>query len=69
MNSTTDLWFAAFLKLKGIELHTFEVLSRGKGKYTFAISNEDWKKMKMDFMRHDISRLKQIMQELKDLLY
>ena len=69
MNTTTDLWFASFLKLKGYELSNFEIISKGKGRYIFKISVEDWKKMKMEFISNDISKLKQIMQELKDLVF
>jgi len=66
---TTDLWFASFLKLKGIKLIDFEILSRGKGKFCFEISDEQWKLLRLEFMNSEISKTKQIMSELKDLLY
>lgn len=66
---TTDLWFAAFLKLKGYKIKDFIVISRGKGQYEFIISEELWKKEKLEFIQSDISRVKQIMEQLKDLLY
>jgi hypothetical protein len=66
---TTDLFFAAFLKMKGYELQDFEVISKGRGKFKFKISDEDYKKMKLEFLKSDISRLKQIIEELKDLVW
>ncbi len=66
---TTDLFFAAFLKLKGYALEDFDVISKGKGKFKFKISTEDYKKMKLEFLHSDISMLKQIIEELKDLVW
>ena len=66
---TTDIWFAAFLKFKGYVLEDYTVIARGKGKYKFTISKEDYKKAKMEFINSESSKIKQIMEELKDLLY
>lgn len=66
---TTDIWFAAFLKFKGYELSNYEVITRGKGRYKFKISSEDYKKEKLEFIKSDISKIKQVMEEIKDLLY
>lgn len=66
---TTDIWFAAFLKFKGYELANYEVITRGKGRYKFKISSEDYKKEKLEFIKSDISKIKQVMEEIKDLLY
>jgi len=66
---STDLWFSAFLKLKGYQLIDFEVVGRGKGKFVFEISEQDWKKERIAFFASDTSRLKQAIEELKDLLY
>jgi hypothetical protein len=66
---TTDIWFASFLKLKGYKLVDFTLIGKGKGKYKFDISSVDWKKEKMEFIVSDISKIKQHMEELKDLLY
>lgn len=68
-HSTTDLFFAAFLKLNGFGIADFEVISKGRGRYKFNISSEDYKRMKLDFISSDISKVKQIMEEIKDLLY
>ena len=69
MIATTDLFFAAFLKLKGYELKDFELVAKGKGKFRFVISREDYKNMKLEFVNSDISKIKQNIEEIKDLLY
>jgi len=69
LRDTTDIWFAAYLKFRGYDLHDYEVIRPGKSKFILSISPDDWKAMKLEFMRHDISKLKQIMEELKDLSY
>ena len=69
VHSTTDLFFAAFLKFKGFELKDFEVIAKGRGRYKFKISKEDYKQMKLEFIASDISKIKQNMEEIKDLLY
>ena len=66
---TTDIWFAAFLKFNGYSLSDYTVISRGKGRYKFDISKEDYKKAKLEFLSSESSKIKQIMEELKDLLY
>ena len=66
---TTDIWFAAFLKLNGYEIIDFEIISPGKGRFKFNISSNEWKDRKLEFLKSDISSAKQAMQELKDLLY
>ena len=69
MKSTTDIWFASYLKYKGYELTDFTLVTRGRAKYLFKIDEDIWKKEKFEFLRSDLSKLKQIMEELKDLIY
>ena len=66
---TKDLFFASYLRLKGYKIKDFEVITRGKGVYEFDISESDWKVAKMEFLESDLSKAKQIMEELKDLVY
>ena len=66
---TTDIWFASYLQVKGYTLSDFEIISRGKGKYEFDISADDWKSEKLTFSNSDISKLKMNFTGLKDLLY
>ena len=66
---TTDIWFAAYLQTMGFKLSDFEVLSRGKGRYEFKISPEDWKTEKLAFSNSEISDIKTKFSTLKDLLF
>lgn len=67
MYVTTDLWFASFLKLKGYELSDYEVIKRGKANFMFSISDDDCKKLKLEFMKDYISEVKQTYEQLKDM--
>jgi hypothetical protein len=70
LKSSTDLWFSAFLLLKGIKVEKFEIISRGKGRYFFKISDEDWSSLKLEFNNNnDLIRFKTAIEQLKDLLY
>lgn len=66
---TRDLFFAAFLRLKGYEVSDFKMIDKRKAIYVFGISKEDYKKMKLEFMKSDISKIKQFQEELKDLIF
>jgi len=69
MKKITDLWFASYLRSKGFELVDFELKHRGKGIYIFEISDEEYKKLRIEFFKSEVSKVKQIMEELKDLVY
>lgn len=69
MKTLTDLWFAAFLKLRGFKLKDFDLISRGKARFHFEISDEDYKKARIDFFKSDFSVMKQAIEELKDLTF
>lgn len=69
MRKITDLWFASYLKCKGYELVDFELLHRGKGVYIFDIEEEEYKKMRIEFFKSDISKIKQIQESLKDMAF
>ena len=58
--STTDLWFAAYLQLRGYICADFEKLERKRCRFKFDISEGDWKKLKVEFLKSDISKIKQI---------
>ena len=69
MKSTSDIWFSAYLKSKGYEITDFTLIAKGKARYSFNIDEERWKKEKFEFLKSDISKLKQTMVELKDLIH
>lgn len=69
MRSTTDIWFATFLKMEGYSVVNFEVLGLNKGKFFFEITDEGWKDMKMKCDKSIISKVKTAQTSLRDLLY
>lgn len=70
MIETTDIWFATYIiEVKNIPLSDYAVLSRGKGKFIFDITSEELKKLKLDFINSETSKVKQGQERLKDLLY
>jgi len=66
---TTDIWFASYLKFKGYVLEDFEVLHRGKGKYKFDITEEQWKTLKLEFSTSETNAIKSFHLSLKDMTY
>lgn len=66
---TTDIWFAAYLRYKEYTLLDFEIISRGRGRYEFDISTEDWKKCKLRFAESETNAIKSHHLALKDLLF
>ena len=66
---TTDIWFASFLQLKGVQLLNFSILSKGRGSFDFKLTEEEWRTFRLEFNNSDISKIKQIQLSLKDLLY
>lgn len=69
MKGTTDLWFASYLKNKKYKLCKFDIVGRSRGKYYFEITNDEWRAEKVSFVNSELSTHKQIIEELKDLLY
>jgi len=69
MKGLTDLWFAAFLKIKGYKLSNFEAVGPKKIRFFFEISEEDYKKERVAFFKSEYSQYKQVIEELKDLVF
>lgn len=69
LKSSSDIWFCSFLMLKDIKIEKFEVISRGKGKYFFNLSEEEWMKYKLEFNNSELVKYKTLVEQLKDLLY
>ena len=68
--ATKDLWFASFLKLRGYEVVDFDVeKDRRRGTFYFNIDDDTWKHLKLDFDKTDLSKIKYLQGQLKDLLY
>ena len=66
---TTDLFFMAFLINKGYSVKKYDVIAKGKISCYFEIADEDWKSLKLEFNSSEASKLKQIIEQLKDLAY
>ena len=66
---TTDLFFMAFLIQKGYTVSKYEVIGKGKISCEFEITNDEWKSLKLEFNNSDASKIKQIIEQLKDLAY
>lgn len=69
LKSSTDLWFCAFLKKKGHKLVTYDVISRGKGRFYFDLDDATWKDLKLEFNNSDLSEIKQNVESFKDLCF
>lgn len=69
MKVSQDVWFISFLKIKGHEIHHYDVIARGKVKCYFEIPDEDWKELKLEFNKSEISKYKSIIESIKDLSF
>jgi hypothetical protein len=75
MKSTTDLYFAGFLRYQGYKVADFNVLLRDKknrpikASFYFEIDEEAWKALKLKFNISEVSQVKQEIEALKDMLY
>jgi len=69
LKETTDVWFSAFLMHKGYKIDVYEVVTRGKVKCKFNISQEDWQKLKLEFNNSELIKFKALIDQLKDLAY
>jgi hypothetical protein len=69
MKSSQDVWFISFLKIKGHQMTKYEVIGRGKVKCYFDISDDDWKDLKLEFNKSEISLYKSTIEAIKDLAF
>lgn len=69
MKYTTDVWFASFLLSKQIKLERYEVVDRNKVRCFFNLTDDDWKKLKVEFNNSEIIKFKGYIDQIKDLLY
>lgn len=67
--TTTDIWFASFLVIKGEKIASFEIIARGKGKFIFAIDGDKWREYKLEFNNSPFAQMKQVQESLKDLTF
>ena len=67
--STTDIWFASFLRLNGHKVTNYEIISKNKGKFIFNLCEDSWKELRLKFDSSEISDIKLHQIALKDLLH
>ena len=68
MYRTTDLWFAAFLIKRGYNVVDIE-RNGGRGSWGFEISEDEHKKLKIEFSNSEVSEIKFTIEKLKDMIY
>jgi hypothetical protein len=69
-NKTKDLWFYAFLRIRGYELSDYvKHEDTNKSEFIFNITNDEWKQLKLDFNKSDLSKGKWFIEEAKDLIF
>lgn len=67
MKHSSDVWFISFLIIKGNKIAKYDVIERGRVKCYFEISEDDWKKHKLEFSQSEVSKYKQTIEMLKDM--
>ena len=68
MKFTTDLWFAVFLIISNVKLNSFENIDARRGRFFFEISDNDWRDMKVKYLRSQVKLIREKMEELKSLV-
>ena len=66
---TRDVYFAAYLKMKGYKVVDFILIDQHRAEFKFDITKEEYKKMKLEFVTSESSKIKQCMEVLKDLIH
>ena len=66
---SSDLWFSAFLMLKGYKIENFIQIGKGKVKCGFNLTDEDWQKLKLDFNNSELVKYKTVIGQIKDLSF
>ena len=69
MKSSQDVWFIAFLQNKGIKISRYDVISKGKVRCYFDLTDEEWQNYKLEFNNSEISIYKGLIEKIKDLCY
>jgi len=69
MQSTTDIWFTAFLDSKGIKISKYDVVRRGKGIFYFDLPDQEWRELKLEFSKSSECRYKECVEKIKDLAF
>ncbi len=68
-NSTTDIWFTAFLMYKGLKIAKYEKIGHKKGKYYFDLTSDEWNNLKLEFNNSELIKFKGLVEQVKDLVH
>lgn len=69
LQGTSDIWFTAFLMSKKIPISDYKKKEYGKVECFFVLSDEEWKKLKLEFDNSDAIMYKAYIQRIKDLAF
>lgn len=69
LRKTSDIWFMGYLQNEGYALEDYEVQHPGKSIFHVRISEEDWKKYKLEFHQHKVNKVRRNVESLKDLSF
>lgn len=69
LKEATDVWFIAFLMSQDIKIVKFDIISRGKVKCYFELTDEQWSAFKLKFNNSDVIKFKGLIDQIKDLGY
>lgn len=69
LKSSTDIWFCAYLKYKGVPLENYEVIAKNKVRCNFKLSDADWNKLKLEFSNSELIKYKVAVEQVKDLAF
>jgi len=65
---TTNIWFVAFLKMKGEKISNFKKNGNNKSVFFFEMSNEKWTTFKLDFNNSEFTKFKNCVEDIRDLI-
>lgn len=65
--TSSDLWFLAFLTIKGYKISEYQVIERGKIRASYDIDEEVWRNLKLEFHNSEVAKYKTTIEQLKDL--
>lgn len=67
MKGVTDLYFAAYLIISGYIVKDYQNVTERRLKFFFEIDDDKYKEMRIAFASSEASKIKQTIEELKDL--
>jgi len=69
VRNSTDIWFCAWLLLRGYVICKHESTSKNKVKCYFNVDDSTWNEEKIAFLQSDIGKYKMAIEQIKDLGY